>query len=188
MLCFIRHGESRANVDHVFAGINRPAPLTQIGRQQARLAGRGILDTSIKIDQIVSSPLERARETAEIIADILGIGRSGIAFDARLIEYDVGELAGKPTQGVTPAQLVGAAGAENPVVFHARVLEALAEATHRGGGVLLVGHGGVGQVIDATRRGIDPAAFYGLERYLNAQVAGLADIDLWPESIGPEKS
>lgn len=188
MLYFIRHGESQANVDHVFAGINRPAPLTQIGRKQARMAARGILDKNIKIDEIVSSPLERARETAEIIADILGIAHSGIAFDVRLIEYDVGKLAGKPTHGVTSAQLVGATGAEDPVLFQARVMEALAEAARFGGRVLLVSHGGVGQVIEATRRGIDPAGFYSLERYLNAQVVELADVEPWPESEGPQKS
>ena len=126
---FVRHGESQANVDRIFAGIDRPAPLTRLGRQQARLAGRAILDMKININQIVSSPLGRARETAEIIAASVGIDPAGIVFDVRLIEYDVGELAGKSTQGVTPAQLVGAAGAEDPVAFRARVREALGDAS-----------------------------------------------------------
>lgn len=182
MLYFVRHGESQANVNQVFAGINRPAPLTQVGRQQARLAGRCILNMNVKIDQIVSSPLERARETAEIIADSLGIDPAGIAFDARLIEYDVGELTGKSAQGITPAQLVSAMGAEDPVVFQARVMEALGDAARREGNVLLVSHAGVGQVIDATRRGIDPARFYDLERYLNAQVVERADVKPWSEN------
>jgi hypothetical protein len=51
-----------------------------------------------------------------------------------------------------------------------------------------VSHAGVGQVIDATRRGIDPAGFYGLERCLNAKVVGLVDVEPWPESEGPGKS
>jgi broad specificity phosphatase PhoE len=67
-------------------------------------------------------------------------------------------------------------GAEAPVAFQALVMEALGDAASREGGVLLVSHGGVGQVIDATRRGIDPAGFYGLARYLNAQVVELADV------------
>jgi broad specificity phosphatase PhoE len=110
VLYFARHGESQANVDQVFAGINRPAPLTEVGRQQALLAARGILEMNIRIDGIVFSPLERASETAEIISDSLGMDSASISFDARLIEYDVGTLAGRPTQGVTPAQLVGTIG------------------------------------------------------------------------------
>jgi probable phosphoglycerate mutase len=131
VLYFVRHGESQANVDQVFAGIKRPAPLTRIGRQQARLAGQGILDMKIGIDQIVSSPLARARETAEIIADSLGLDPAGISFDARLIQYDVGALTGESTQEVTPAQPIGAMGAEYPVAFQARVLEALGDAARR---------------------------------------------------------
>jgi broad specificity phosphatase PhoE len=176
VLYFVRHGESQANVDGVFAGIGRPAPLTRLGREQALLAGRAIVDMRITIDHVVSSPLERARETAEIIAGSLGINPAVIEFDARLIEYDVGALAGRPTQGVTPAQLVGAGGAENPASFQARVKEALVDAGRRKGNVLLVSHGGVGQVIEATIRGMDPASFYGLTRYLNAQVVELASV------------
>ena len=41
-----------------------------------------------------------------------------------------------------------------------------------------------GQVIDATRRGIDPAGFYGLECYLNAQAVELADVESWPVRRG----
>ena len=179
MLYFVRHGESQANADHVFAGVNRPASLTQAGREQARLAGRDLLKRGIEIDQIVSSPLERARETAEIIAGVLGIDPAAIVPDRRLIEYDVGALAGTPTRGITPAQLVGAPGAEDPALFQARVLEALGAAARRDGNVLLVSHGGVGQVIEAARRGIDPARFYGLERSRNAQVAELPGPDSW---------
>jgi len=117
MLYFVRHGESQANVDHVFAGISQPAPLTEHGRQQARLAGLRILDVDIHIDQIISSPLERAYDTAVIIAGCLGADPSAILLDMRLIEYDVGGLSGESTQEVTAAQLVGAPGAEDPAVF-----------------------------------------------------------------------
>jgi 2,3-bisphosphoglycerate-dependent phosphoglycerate mutase len=178
VLYFIRHGESQANLDRVFAGIHRRAPLTPLGQEQARVAGRAVLEANMKIDQIVSSPLERARETAEIVAGCLGMDPGAIAFDARLSEYDVGDLAGKPTEGVSSEQLVGAVGAEDPAAFQARVVEALGDAVRREGNILLVSHGGVGQVIEATRRGIDPAGFYELPRYLNGQVVELTDFSV----------
>lgn len=134
----------------------------------------------ISIYQVVFSPLEGARKTAEITDGSLGSDPAGILFDARLIEYDVGELAGKPTQGVTPVQLVGATGAEAPASVRpsvqARVKEALVDAARGEGNVLLVSHAGVGQVIEATIRGIDPVSFYGLVRYFNAHVVELADV------------
>lgn len=54
------------------------------------------------------------------------------------------------------------AGRSDSRVRQARVMEALIDAGPREGNVLLVSHGGVGHVIEATIRGIDPASFYGL--------------------------
>jgi broad specificity phosphatase PhoE len=175
MIYFVRHGESQANVDHVFAGISRPAPLTERGRQQARLAGQRIIDADIRIGQIVSSPLERAYDTAAIIAGSLGLDPSGILLDARLIEYDVGALSGESTHEVTAAQLVGAPGAEDPAVFQTRVKAALTDAARSPGNVLMVSHGGVGQMIEASGRGLDPARFFELASYPNGHVIELGD-------------
>jgi broad specificity phosphatase PhoE len=176
MLYFARHGESQANVDQAFSGIHRPAPLTELGRRQAREAGRRIIDRAIHIDQMISSPLDRAYETAEIIASTLGLDPAGILLDSRLIEYDVGELAGRSTKGISAAQLIGAPGAEDPDRFQVRVKEALDAAACLGGNILIVSHAGVGQMIEAVRQGIDPASFYSLERYPNAQVVELSHI------------
>jgi broad specificity phosphatase PhoE len=175
MLYFVRHGESQANVDHVFAGISHPAPLTEHGRRQARLAGERILDVDIRIDQIISSPLERAYDTAAIIAGCLGLDLAVILLDERLIEYDVGGLGGESTQDITAAQLVGAPGAEDPAVFQKRVQAALKDAARAPGNVLIVSHGGVGQMIEATRQGLDPARFFELKSYPNGHVVELGD-------------
>ena len=181
MRYFVRHGESQANVDHVFAGISHPAPLTERGSQQARLAGQRILDANIRIDQIISSPLERAYDTAVIIASCLGLDVSGIKLDARLIEYNVGGLTGQSTHEVTAQQLVGAPGAEDPAVFQHRVTAALEDAARAPGNVLIVSHGGVGQVIEATRQRLDPARFFELKSYLNGQVVELGDVPRNPD-------
>jgi broad specificity phosphatase PhoE len=67
ILC--RHGESEGNREARFGG-HGPTPLTALGRNQAaataqRLAGAGV-------DAVYSSDLVRARETADIIAAVVG--------------------------------------------------------------------------------------------------------------------
>lgn len=68
-LYFVRHGQTPANVNHQFAGAS-DVPLDELGRQQAgQVAARF---KHIEIDQIVSSPLQRAHYTAQQIGGITG--------------------------------------------------------------------------------------------------------------------
>ena len=62
----VRHGQSETNVRKVFTG-QIDAPLTDMGRQQARLMAE-YLD-KYKVDKIYASSLNRAVETAQAIAD-----------------------------------------------------------------------------------------------------------------------
>lgn len=62
-LYVIRHGQTLANLEHRYLGALDPE-LTEQGRQQAR-ALRGQLPANI--DAILTSPLQRARQTAEIL-------------------------------------------------------------------------------------------------------------------------
>lgn len=66
---FVRHGESRANVEKVFAGSRYDVPLTAAGLQQAKATG---MLRDKPIDIIVSSPLQRAKQTAKCIAEEIG--------------------------------------------------------------------------------------------------------------------
>lgn len=84
-----RHGESTWNVEGRYQGRQNP-PLTKLGLAQAsalaeRLVGAGIA-------AVVSSPLRRARDTARVCADRLGLG---LTTDERLIEICHGEWEGK---------------------------------------------------------------------------------------------
>lgn len=72
MIYFVRHGLSEANAKRVFAGQKDDSPLVEEGRKQAKETGKKILEEGIKIDKIISSPLARAYETAQIIAKELG--------------------------------------------------------------------------------------------------------------------
>lgn len=172
MIYFLRHGQSQANADGVFAGPTYHAPLTKQGREQARLEGERIKAEGMVINLIVSSPIERAKETAEIIARAIGFDVSKIQYDARLAEYDMGALSGKPKKGVSPRQRTSADGAEDPKVFQNRVMTCMQEIASLPGNTLVVGHAGVAGIIEATRLGSDLRDFYN-EGYPNAQIVQL---------------
>jgi uncharacterized phosphatase len=92
-LYFIRHGLSEMNKQGLFAG-RADTPLTDEGRAQAKAAGAKAKD--LKIDLIISSPLSRARETAEIISREIGYPVDRIKFSDLLIERHWGDLEGTP--------------------------------------------------------------------------------------------
>lgn len=88
-LWLVRHGESQGNLEQRIQGWD-DAPLTELGRQQARLVAERLRQEEA-ISLVVSSPLHRAAETAKIIAQTLGVT---IRFDERLNEYNFGPLNG----------------------------------------------------------------------------------------------
>jgi broad specificity phosphatase PhoE len=174
VLYFVRHGESQGNIDNIFAGPGYPAPLTRKGRSQALAAGRDILSRKLKIDHIVASPMERAKETAEIIAATIGYKLSAIRYEARLAEHDMGILNGKSMEEITSGrQIIEAPGAETPLAFQQRVLEAIEEIASLKGNVLIVSHGGVGRILEATRSLADLRDFYDIAGYPNAVLVEL---------------
>lgn len=64
---FLRHGQSVASHDGLLQG-HLDSPLTDLGEQQAQVLADSWLRDSRRYDRIVSSPLRRARQTAEILA------------------------------------------------------------------------------------------------------------------------
>ena len=87
---FLRHGESIGNAEGKHQG-QADFELTEKGRTQARaLAERWQVEKQ-HFDRIVSSPLMRARETAEVISGMLN---TPLEFDPLWMERDNGLLAG----------------------------------------------------------------------------------------------
>jgi probable phosphoglycerate mutase len=83
----IRHGQSEWNADGRWQGQADP-PLTDLGRLQARHASRNLG----VVDAIVASDLQRASETALILAGELGVGP--LVLEPGLRERDAGEWSG----------------------------------------------------------------------------------------------
>ncbi|MGE5541298.1 MAG: class I tRNA ligase family protein [Bacillota bacterium] len=89
----MRHGEAENNTrDTLDASNSKKWPLTATGRAQVEKGAAQLKDTDITA--IYASPFERTKETAEIVADTLGIDRSRIIFDDQLRELDFGDLDG----------------------------------------------------------------------------------------------
>lgn len=86
---FIRHGQTDWNRDQRLQG-STDIPLNDTGREQAKQAAERLLGTHWHA--VVSSPLSRARETAQIIADGLGIPL-GPSYD-ELVERHYGDGEG----------------------------------------------------------------------------------------------
>jgi probable phosphoglycerate mutase len=88
-LYFVRHGESAANRRREFANRGQGPELTEIGCRQAAMTASRLAGNGIK--HIYSSPLRRARQSADIIAEILNID---VTETEALREYDVGNFEG----------------------------------------------------------------------------------------------
>lgn len=88
-LYFVRHGESTANLAQEFSNSGWKHPLTKVGVEQARTAASGLSD--LRVERIYSSPVMRAVQTAQILAESLG---APLESHEALREWDVGVYEG----------------------------------------------------------------------------------------------
>ncbi len=94
-LLLVRHGQTVWNVEHRLPGQLPGVALNENGRQQAARLAEAL--TVLPISTIISSPLERARDTAEIIAK----GRDiPIQLEPDLMDTQVGNWAGQVIEDV----------------------------------------------------------------------------------------
>ncbi len=157
LLYFIRHGESEFNKANRWAG-SSDTPLTKKGHKQAQKTARTAKEQGLSFDLIVSSPLERAHETAKHVANVVGIPHEQIIIHDQFIERNFGKLEGrKDLVAKTKYYLDESAiddydGVESLADLQKRVeqtLEYLHSLPHET--ILVVGHGGTGR---ALRRAI----------------------------------
>lgn len=95
-LLLVRHGNTfEKGQPSRWVGARTDLPLTETGREQARLFGRFLKDFQIQVAAIFAGPMLRHREHAAVIASTLGMDQSSIQSDPRLQEIDHGEWEGK---------------------------------------------------------------------------------------------
>ncbi|HET7386595.1 MAG TPA: histidine phosphatase family protein [Nocardioidaceae bacterium] len=94
-LILARHGRTTANSSGVLAGRSKGVHLDDHGRAQAQTAGERLAE--LPLAAIVSSPLERCRETARAIASVAAQdgARPSVRTDRGLLECDYGSWTGQ---------------------------------------------------------------------------------------------
>ncbi len=141
-LYLVRHGETDWNLARRIQG-STDIPLNATGRAQA--ARTGELLSRREWTGIASSPLSRARETAEIIGSEVGISDIEIVDD--LVERQYGEAEGLEAEELDRRFPVGTTvpGRESREAVARRVIPALLALAERnpGADLIVTTHGGV---------------------------------------------
>ncbi len=91
-LILARHGRTTANTSGVLAGRSKGVHLDEHGLEQARAAGERL--TGVNLAAIVTSPLERCRETAREISRAQA-AVTAVSNERRLLECDYGSWTGR---------------------------------------------------------------------------------------------
>jgi broad specificity phosphatase PhoE len=103
MIHLARHGQTAYNAEGRFQG-HLAVPLDDTGREQARALAERVAD--VELHALLCSPLARARETADIVAERIGLSPEE---DPRFAETDTGDWTGRAFAEVQ---------AEDPEGFH----------------------------------------------------------------------
>lgn len=149
---FLRHGETDWNAQGLSQG-NVDVPLNPTGHVQARSAAERLRDRGITT--IVSSPLSRARVTAEIVGDALGLP---VRIDDGLREVRFGVQEGQPMSDWFPDWIAGRftpEGAESFAALRRRAVTTINLATALPPDILVVAHGALFRAL-RTAMAIEP--------------------------------
>ena len=152
-LYLVRHGENRANITKEFSHTKVDYPLTEKGVLQARQTAEYFQDRHV--DEVYSSPLKRALQTAEMIAATKGLPVTVIE---SLREVNSGSLEDTPpteenwriyldtVQGWNEGRPeVALPGGENYYMLVDRIKRAIGEIVgdRDGRQIVVAGHGGI---------------------------------------------
>lgn len=171
-LYIARHGETEWNALNKICG-RTDIPLNERGMEQAKLLAERL--ANVPIDLIIASPMIRARQTAEAVAEKRGLS---IMFDERLIEQNFGAFEGMDRG--TPEYLANKRmfacrypGGESQMDVAYRVYGFIEELKEKypEKNVLLVCHGGVCRVVRTYFENMtNDEYFYFSEENANARV------------------
>jgi broad specificity phosphatase PhoE len=147
-----RHGQTALNESGVLRGLLDP-PLDEKGRRQAANLGETLGPRQPSL--VAASPLRRARETAQPVADRAGLA---VTTDGCLLDRDYGRWAGTPKDEVVAqwGSVDAAPGVEPRSAVRERALQGLTALARRfpGASVVAVSHDAVNQEILAA---LDPS-------------------------------
>src|ERR687894_3287763 len=193
-MLLVRHGQSTANAKGTWQG-HMEFPLSERGRAQASLAGRGL--SGEPFEGLYSSPLSRAFETAQIIRD-----RTGFAGEVVPVE-GLSERYGSILEGHTWAEqeqrnpelakkflaipeedrwaLVGAETDEEVVARFGEALASIGARHPERSRIVIVSHGGVMRAY--LRELFGGEVLPGAQRAANASITRLQWDDAGPHLL-----
>jgi probable phosphoglycerate mutase len=150
MIYFVRHGQTVWNVENKICGAT-DSPLTELGIKQAVETGEKMKAMGIKADKILSSPLSRAKDTAEQISKITGIP---MELEPRLFEQNFGKYESTPRNGkefheAKKQFLNRYDGGESMFQLAQRIYNLLDELKEKDGDYILVAHNGIARVVNS---------------------------------------
>ena len=157
---FLRHGESVANQEGWLSGIV-DTPLTPLGREQAREAGRALADVSM--DRAYCSDLSRAVDTAGLVLEGRGLeARQCVGLRERNLGDWAHRLLADLRESGENQVILGwdsaPPGGESLADVATRTLGCLASLPDFEGDTLVVAHGAVLRVVLGAIDGIDLAS------------------------------
>ena len=169
-LFLVRHGRTGWNKEQVFRG-HKDVPLDEVGREEARLVGERLKGEGIKA--VFSSPLSRAKETAEAVARSHNVE---VQIVEGLIDLHFGEWEGqslKEVQKQYPDLYAQWQGAPHEVIFpggegldavRSRSMKAVEEIVerHPQEAMALVSHRVVLKVLICALLGLDNSHFWNI--------------------------
>ncbi len=152
--------------------------LTELGFEQARQAGEKA--RGLKIDKIISAPSKRVRQTAEVVAEVIGYPMDKIELDDELKERNMGELTGRSLDLLQQAKSLAGApdnvpGIETRSQLYERAIRMVEKLKHKKRSVLVVSSNGIGRMMQITSRGLPASDIVRLDVIPNAEVIKLLD-------------
>lgn len=162
-LYLLRHGQTEFNVKKLVQG-RCDSPLTGLGRQQARVAAAWLKAHNVVPDKVVSSPLGRAMDTAQLVATELLGPDAAVEPCEDIIErcygtFEEGPHDALPTDVWDPGEDLVPFGGEGSRALQERMVDTLTNIMGADGieTLLAVSHG------SASRQFIKAAAPEGFE-------------------------
>ncbi len=138
----VRHGETDWNKERRLQG-NKDIPMNSHGISQMERVGVYMADSDYRIDTFISSPLQRARMSAEIIASRIGYEKSRIIIEPLFTERSFGTAEGM----IRTAEMClddGKYGEESVEELCKRAADGVKKyMAEKSGNVLLVAHGAI---------------------------------------------
>lgn len=140
-----RHGQTPLNESDALRGLADP-PLDETGQHQARRLGAAL--GTRQLSAVIASPLLRARQTAQPVADRAGLE---VATDPCLVDRDYGQWTGRSRQSVIAewGSVDRAPGVEPRAMVRDRAVKGLTQIAQRslGSAVVVVSHDAVNRQV-----------------------------------------